>query len=119
MLILPLAQRIAGALSFSASQWRPKHINSSEWVAVSLQVDFESPTPDYHEPLLKELHRLLAAPYITDQWPSGAAVVLAAGDRPPDAWIVLRERWVEDERQLVWEVRFRESEAVFRGFFTL
>jgi hypothetical protein len=119
MLMQPLAHRIAGAFSFSASHWRPTQITSSEREAVRLHLDFDVPAPEYGLPLLEELHRLLAEPFTTDQWPSGTPVVLARGSRAPDAWIVLRERWVEDERRLAWEARFRESDAVFRGFFTL
>jgi hypothetical protein len=119
-MVLHLAERIAGALSFSVSHWREDgQVMAPPWAPVRLQLACASPRPPYLDPLLAALTRLLASPYTTDQWPRSAAIVAVTPEQPADARILLAERWMQDQRQLVYEATFPHSEAVFRGSFSM
>jgi hypothetical protein len=119
-MVLHLAERIAGALSFSASHWREDgQIMAPPWAPVRLQFDRVSPNPAYLDPLLVALTNLLTTPYTTDQWPRSAAIVVVAPDQAADVTIFLAEQWIQDQRNLVYEARFPHSEAVFRGSFSM
>jgi hypothetical protein len=119
-MVLHLAERVAGTLSFSVSYWREDgQVMAPPWAPIRLRLDCRSPTPAYLDPLLVALADLLATPYTTDQWPRSAAIVAVAADDPADARILLAEQWIEDRRQLVYEATFPHSDAVFRGCFSL
>lgn len=115
-----LAERIAGSFSFSASHWREDgQVLAPPGVPVRLQIHHSFSRPARYTPLLAALAELLGSPYTTAQWPRGTAIVCVAHHQAADVTIHLREYWLHDQRQLLYEARFPHSEAVFHGSFSL
>lgn len=114
-----LADIILDYFSGDAAYWRPQFITSSTTGPLSLTFAFREPQPAFAVALLAALRDGLAQGYISPDAQRAEKLVPASCGAAADAAVTFYPREQEGESGIGYDIRFRDSDDVWWGWFNL